>query len=87
MRPVFLSTAILSAAVSSQLVLPLIRGHPGSYLEPGTRDQTPLNMDPAGPGPAIPPSDAAPVPPSGSGGDVMLSDVMGRDRSINLFAG
>ncbi|KAK0657375.1 hypothetical protein B0T16DRAFT_452845 [Cercophora newfieldiana] len=45
-------------------------------------------MDPAGPGPAIPPSKPAPEhPSSGSGGDVMLSDVMGRDRSINLFAG
>jgi len=45
-------------------------------------------MDPAGPGPAIPPSDAPPSgPPSGVGGEVVLSDVMGRDRSINLFAG
>ncbi|KAK0735025.1 hypothetical protein B0T26DRAFT_746853 [Lasiosphaeria miniovina] len=46
-------------------------------------------MDPAGPGPAIPPSAPSPEnPSSGSGGgEVVLSDVMGRDRSINLFAG
>jgi len=45
-------------------------------------------MDPAGPGPALPPSSDAPAPPSGAvGGEVVLSDVMGRDRSINLFAG
>ncbi|KAK4241564.1 hypothetical protein C8A03DRAFT_30288 [Achaetomium macrosporum] len=36
----------------------------------------------------MPPSGGSPVePPSGSEGGVMLSDVMGRDRSINLFAG
>ena len=46
-------------------------------------------MDPAGPGPVVPPSGSS---PSGGGngngnGEVVLSDVMGRDRSINLFAG
>jgi len=46
-------------------------------------------MDNLGPGPAIPPpSDPSPAePPAGTGGGVVLSDVMGRDRSINLFAG
>lgn len=45
-------------------------------------------MDNLGPGPAMPPSGASPAePPAGSGGGVVLSDVMGRDRSINLFAG
>lgn len=80
MRPLLLSTATLvgAAAVSSQLVLPLFRG---------PHHQVPL-MDPAGPGPALPPSSDAPAPPSGTvGGEVVLSDVMGRDRSINLFAG
>ena len=46
--------------------------------------------DPAGPGPVLPPGDPsvpAADPPSDSGGSVILSDVMGRDRSINLFAG
>ncbi|KAK3336531.1 hypothetical protein B0T19DRAFT_41982 [Cercophora scortea] len=36
----------------------------------------------------MPPSDPSPVDlPSAGSGEVMLSDVMGRDRSINLFAG
>ncbi|ORY57175.1 uncharacterized protein BCR38DRAFT_354829 [Pseudomassariella vexata] len=45
-------------------------------------------MDPAGtagPGPAMPPApDSNKLPAQGG---VMLSDVMGRDRSINIFAG
>ncbi|SPQ18334.1 0de90ca0-af9f-419f-8f3d-f0b7820e5136 [Thermothielavioides terrestris] len=45
-------------------------------------------MEPVGPGPAVPPSGSSPAePPPDSGGGVMLSDVMGKDRSINLFAG
>ena len=76
MRSLLLSVIALSAAVSSQLVLPLL-----------DRNQVPL-MDTTGPGPLMPPSgSSADSLPSGSGGDVMLSDVMGRDRSINLFAG
>ncbi|KAI1813414.1 hypothetical protein GGS20DRAFT_479210 [Poronia punctata] len=55
--------------------------------------QTPLIMDPVGP--AFPPSDKPsqsdrPSGPSQGGpsqGDVLISDVMGRDRSINVFAG
>lgn len=44
----------------------------------------------SGPGPAIPPSsgkDKSEEPVPGGPGTVMLSDVMGRDRSINIFAG
>ncbi|KAK3945440.1 hypothetical protein QBC46DRAFT_117750 [Diplogelasinospora grovesii] len=96
----YLPAFALSVAVSSQLVvLPLHRGAsrppaPAS-LQPLNLNQQPLVMDPhGGPGPALPPSSgASPIdnPPSGSGGGgkgpVMLSDVMGRDRSINLFAG
>ncbi|KAK0630073.1 FAS1 domain-containing protein [Bombardia bombarda] len=96
MKSLFVPVLAFSAAVSSQLVLPLFRG--GSRppappsLQPLARSQTPLVnilVDPAGPGPVMPPPDPSrPVdPPSNSGGDVMLSDVMGRDRSINLFAG
>jgi paired amphipathic helix protein Sin3a len=94
MRSLFLSVLALSAAVSSQLVVPLHRGPsrrppaPPS-LQPFDRDQIPL-MDPGGgPGPAMPPSRSSPADPPSSpvGGAVMLSDVMGRDRSINLFAG
>jgi len=71
-----------AALVRSQLIaLPFDR-------TPRSGDQQPL-MDPVGP--AIPPSDskesytppAAPPLP----GSVVLSDVMGRDRSINIFAG
>jgi len=95
-----LSTLTLSAIVSSQLVVPLVhrggRGFAGPAIPPGLKHygdqgQTPL-MDPLAPGPAIPPPsggdgrDKEPV--SGGGpGQVMLSDVMGRDRSINIFAG
>jgi paired amphipathic helix protein Sin3a len=50
--------------------------------------QLPL-MDPVGP--ALPPTDPAEPPtdprPPPSKGSVILSDVMGRDRSINIFAG
>ena len=76
----------LGAAVSAQLVVPLVR-NPSVPL-PFDRNQAPL-MDNLGPGPAIPPpSDPSPAePPAGTGGGVVLSDVMGRDRSINLFAG
>ncbi|KAK3330087.1 SIN3-like protein [Apodospora peruviana] len=91
MKLVFLPALALSAIVSSQLVVPL-RGPPRPLkvpsLRPFNRDQAPL-MDPAGPGPAMPPSDpSVPAnPPSDAGGEVILSDVMGRDRSINLYAG
>jgi paired amphipathic helix protein Sin3a len=66
-------------------VVPLLRSPP--VPQSFTRDQAPL-MDPLGPGPAVPPSGPPPAePPVGTGGGVVLSDVMGRDRSINLFAG
>ncbi|KAB5578532.1 hypothetical protein GE09DRAFT_1280878 [Coniochaeta sp. 2T2.1] len=86
----------LCATVSSQLVVPLIhrggRGFAGPAIPPTFKapDQAPL-MDPLAPGPAIPPSDkpkdASPGFGGGGPGTVMLSDVMGRDRSINIFAG
>ncbi|KAI1375375.1 hypothetical protein F4677DRAFT_422642 [Hypoxylon crocopeplum] len=53
-----------------------------------TNDQKPLlNMDPVGP--AVPPSQgpADPERPPPAQGGVLISDVMGRDRSINIFAG
>lgn len=85
MRLSLLPLVALSATVSAQLVVPFLRSD--SAPKPFDRDQVPL-MDPAGPGPAIPPSDPSQAePPSGSRGGVVLSDVMGRDRSINLFAG
>ncbi|KAK4251783.1 hypothetical protein C7999DRAFT_10557 [Corynascus novoguineensis] len=82
MRSTLLPLVALSATVSAQLVVPLVRDP--SIID---HDQAPL-MDPTGPGPALPPSGPPPPgPPAGSGGGVVLSDVMGRDRSINLFAG
>jgi paired amphipathic helix protein Sin3a len=85
MRLFLLPLATLSATISGQLVVPFLRSD--LLPKPFDRDQAPL-MDPAGPGPAMPPSDPSPdEPPSDSGGGVVLSDVMGRDRSINLFAG
>lgn len=88
MRPLVISATVLSAVASSQLVLPL-RGHPASpHIRAHEGNQIPMNTDPAGPGPALPPSGPTPESPAaGPGGDVMLSDVMGRERSINLFAG
>ncbi|KAK4116297.1 hypothetical protein N656DRAFT_774520 [Canariomyces notabilis] len=83
MRPFFITVGLtLGATVSSQLVVPLVRS--ASINQLSGHGQVPL-MDPNGPGPVVPPSDAAPAE-SPSGG-VVLSDVMGRDRSINLFAG
>ncbi|KAK1757353.1 hypothetical protein QBC47DRAFT_375757 [Echria macrotheca] len=84
MRPLVVCTALLSGVVSSQLLVPLFRDP--RYPTP-FRHGDQILMDPAGPGPAIPPSAPSPDDQPGPSGDVMLSDVMGRDRSINLFAG
>lgn len=77
--------ASLSSVAHSQLVvLPVQQvGRPALF-----DGQRPI-MGPAGP--AMPPSDSG-GPPSNPGGSpgagtVILSDVMGRDRSINIFAG
>ncbi|KAK4197854.1 hypothetical protein QBC40DRAFT_231172 [Triangularia verruculosa] len=93
MRPPLISAIALSAAVSCQLVVPLLH----EVVEAAPPSQKTLDryqkiMDPNnGPGPALPPGSGGPPrpnPPSHSGGgSVVLSDVIGRDRSINLFAG
>lgn len=93
---------LFASLVSSQLVAPLRRdehaqpaAQVGHVSDHGTQ-QRPLAMDPVGP--ALPPDSGLPdgaqepdygMPePGGPGeGSVMLSDVMGRDRSINIFAG
>ncbi|KAK4170330.1 transcriptional regulatory protein SIN3 [Cladorrhinum sp. PSN259] len=78
MRFGIIPTAVFGASiVSSQLVLPLFRGSQVPIME-------------SSPGPALPPDSDKSLPkgpPSGSGGGVILSDVMGTDRSITLFAG
>ncbi|KAK4144368.1 uncharacterized protein C8A04DRAFT_27822 [Dichotomopilus funicola] len=93
MKSTLLSLFALSVATSAsaQLVVPFFRNPSVPHSFDRNHDQAPL-MDPLGPGPAIPPSGSSPStdPPVGSGGgggSVVLSDVMGRDRSITLFAG
>jgi hypothetical protein len=44
-------------------------------------------MDNLGPGLAIPPENREPPPESHPTGEVILTDVLGRDRTINVFAG
>jgi hypothetical protein len=66
---------ILSTTASSQLVLPF--NWPLRSSTPSSQESL---MDPVGP--ALP---SVPKQPSASGG-IILSDVMGRDRSINIFA-
>lgn len=48
--------------------------------------QHPINMEP-NLGPALPPKTPSSSAPNGGGDTVILSDVLGRDRSINIFAG
>ncbi|KAI1384126.1 uncharacterized protein F4822DRAFT_418793 [Hypoxylon trugodes] len=72
---------LLAATASAQLVaLPF-------KLRPQPSNQQPL-MDPVGPvvPPSKQPAGSKPQPPPSQGG-VLISDVMGRDRSINIFAG
>ncbi|CAP69222.1 uncharacterized protein PODANS_1_8900 [Podospora anserina S mat+] len=93
MRPALISVVALSAAVSCQLVVPLFQ----QRADAAPPSQRTLNhnqkiMDPNnGPGPALPPDSGVPSrtdpPPHSGGGGVILSDVIGRDRSVNLFAG
>lgn len=72
---------VLAPATSQLLVLP-----PEDRPAQAHRDQRPLdNMDPTGPG-------GFSLPPflgggGGGSGSVVLSDVVGKERSINLFAG
>ncbi|KAI8624227.1 hypothetical protein F5Y19DRAFT_480870 [Xylariaceae sp. FL1651] len=74
------SLQILAASVSAQLPT-LLRP---LYHE--IDSQAPLIMDPVGP--ALPPSKqpSQPQQPPSSQGGVLISDVMGRDRSMNIFA-
>lgn len=98
MKPVGYIVAVLPLviAVNSFASASLThRNSPGRAIPPPLRTddfrvQRPI-LD--SPGPAMPPSDQTPSgnpptdPPAGGPGTVILSDVMGRDRSINIFAG
>lgn len=87
--------ALLPLAITAYAITPANELRPRSVNPPPLRAddlhaQRPI-LDV--PGPAMPPSDpnnpsSAPGDPSAGGpGTVILSDVMGRDRSINIFAG
>ncbi|KAH8899220.1 hypothetical protein GQ53DRAFT_634452 [Thozetella sp. PMI_491] len=88
MRGALFPVLALGAVVSSQLAPPLSPGPARTLVRPFYRDQHPM-MGPSGPGPVLPPSDPAPEGPSpgGPGSVTLLSDVMGRERSMNIFAG
>lgn len=96
MRPA-LATALLPLATTAYALSPLNKARPGRAIPPSLHAndlyhaQRPI-LDT--PGPAMPPSDHPQQPPpssdppaAGGPGTVILSDVMGRDRSINIFAG
>lgn len=90
----YLLLARTAAVALSQLAHPLHRTASDiqQQRQPQTADraQIPLNKPAGELGPAMPPSGAphGDVPANAGGGSaVMLSDVMGRDKSINLFAG
>ncbi|KAI0474596.1 FAS1 domain-containing protein [Xylaria cf. heliscus] len=80
----FSSACLLSIVVTSTSAQLLTR--PKLFAQDTDR-QAPLIMDPVGP--AMPPSkdsSSHPQQPPAQGG-VLISDVMGRDRSFNVFAG
>lgn len=96
-----LFASLISVASAQLLAVPLHRQEGPRRVAHAPSAQAPLAMDPSsGLGPALPPDngiddgdssspapcphDPAPAPP---GTGVILSDVMGRDRSINIFAG
>ncbi|KAK3396367.1 hypothetical protein B0T20DRAFT_269193 [Sordaria brevicollis] len=90
----YLFLAPTAAVVSSQLIQPLHRTasdlQQQRQLQTADRAQILFNKPAGERGPAMSPSGApqADVPANAGGGStVMLSDVMGRDKSINLFAG
>lgn len=78
----------LRSIVHSQLVVAPLREGEGFRVDPVDAEQKPMDRV-GGPGPALPPPKApsAEAPSSPAPGSVVLSDVMGRDRSINIFAG
>lgn len=89
---VLLSSALLAHSLMPISVSLHNRGRGGKAIPPpisADELQRPI-MD--GPGPALPPgasrgdSSAPQDPPAGGPGTVILSDVMGKDRSINVFA-
>ncbi|KAK2063815.1 hypothetical protein LY76DRAFT_588125 [Colletotrichum caudatum] len=82
-RPAALLLLVACSVATAQLrTLPVERS--GTYAP--HFPQKPL-IDPVRAGPAMPPSDPSDSQPPQVQDGVRLSDVMGRDRSINVFAG
>ncbi|KAM0288028.1 hypothetical protein ACHAQH_000096 [Verticillium albo-atrum] len=74
--------AVVLLASTSLTASQLIRTpYRDAQRTPRLRDQKPLNM------PAVPPSDPSDHWPPPGQGTVILSDVLNRDKSINIFAG
>ena len=77
-----LSTAYASLVVS-QLVLPNFFKQRSISVHPASDQQSPIMNEP---NVALPPSNSG-EEPSGGAGDVRISDVIGKERVINIFAG
>lgn len=76
------SIAYASLAVS-QLVLPNLFKQRSLSVNPTSEHQSPIMNEP---NIALPPSNSADEPSEGAGG-VRISDVIGKERAINIFAG
>ena len=75
----------VSTAASQLLVLPNLFRTGDSFAKPASKGQSPImNI----PNILFPPStDKDQGTPSGSSGDLSISDVIGKERAINIFAG
>lgn len=87
MKSSILVYALLSSAyaapVLSQLVLPNFFKQRGASVKSASGQQLPIMN---APNIALPPSNSGDEP-SGGAGDVRISDVIGKERVINIFAG
>lgn len=90
-------TLLLSAALLAHSLMPISislhnRGRGGKAIPPPIGADEVQRPIMSGPGPALPPGashgdqEGSQDPPAGGPGTVILSDVMGKDRSINVFA-
>lgn len=93
MRPAHLTLLLSSAYLAHSFMpnsVPFHKGRGGKAIPPPLRAEAAQRPIMDGPGPALPPGDSSNAPPqdpsAGGPGTVILSDVMGKDRSINVFA-
>ncbi|KUI70867.1 hypothetical protein VM1G_06226 [Cytospora mali] len=93
MRPAQITLLLSSAYLAHSFVpisMPIHKGRGGKAIPPPLRAEEAQRPIMDGPGPALPPGDTSNPPsdpPAGGPGTVILSDVIGKDRSINIFAG